>query len=136
MRGSRAPPLPSPTGVGELPGRVIMVGTLTTLGLAEVVLLGRVIVVGLSTTLGVAGVELLGRVIVVGLSTTLGLAGAALIGRVKLVGPPPSSELAEVGLVGLWVGLTPACCNSHAVPPPDPSLLPIGSLVQKNSSRE
>ena len=135
MRGSRAPPLPSPTGVGELPGRVIMVGTLTTLGLAEVVLLGRVIVVGLSTTLGVAGVELLGRVIVVGLSTTLGLAGAALIGRVKF-GPPPSSELAEVGLVGLWVGLTPACFNSHAVPPPDPSLLPMGSLVQKNSSRE
>ena len=79
---------------------------------------------------------LIGRVIMVGLSTTLGLAGAALIGRVKLVGPPPSSELAEVGLVGLWVGLTPACFNSHAVPPPDPSLLPMGSLVQKNSSRE
>ena len=125
MRGE-APPLPHPelcspprslppTGVGELTGRVILVGTLTTLGLAEV--------------------ELLGRVIMVGLSTTLGLAGAALIGRVKF-GPPPSSELAEVGLVGLWVGLTPACFNSHAVPPPDPSLLPMGSLVQKNSSRE
>ena len=75
MRGE-APPLPSPTGEGVLPGRVI--------------------VVGLSTTLGVAGQALIGRV-KFGPPPSSELAGQALIGRVKF-GSPPSSELAEVGL--------------------------------------